>query len=133
MDREGSGLEALVRAHFAQLGVVEQAVLVEFVFDVGECELRAPYRDVEFGEDPGERSDVVFVAVGEDDAPDALAVFGEIGNVGDDDVDAEEFGFGEHESGVDDDDVVTPADSHAIHTELAQAAQGDNLQFSSWH
>ena len=63
----------------------------------------------------------------------ALAVFDEIGNVGDDDVDAEQFGFGEHESGVDDDDVVAPADGHAVHTELAQAAEGDNLQFSSWH
>ena len=76
---------------------------------------------------------MVFVAVGEDDAADALAVFGEIGNVGDDDVDAEQFGFGEHESGVDDDDVVAPADGHAVHTELAQAPERDNLQFSRWH
>src|SRR5208283_4768894 len=109
------------------------AVLVEFVFDVGERELGAPDGDVEFGEDPGERANVVFVAVRENDAADFLPVFGEIRDVGDDDVDAEEFGFGEHESGVDDDDVVTPTNGHAIHTELAQAAQGDNLQFSSWH
>ena len=133
MDGEGSDLEALAGAHFAQVGVVEQAVLVEFVFDVGKRELGAPDGDVEFGEDPGQRADVVFMAVGEDDAADALAVFGEIRDVGDDDVDAEEFGFGEHESGVDDDDVITPADGHAVHAELAQAAQGDNLQFSSWH
>ena len=133
MDGEGSGFEALVGAHFAQVGVVEQAVLVEFVFDIGERELGAPDGDFEFGENPGERADVVFVAVGEDDSANALAVFDEIGNVGDDDVDAEEFGFGEHESGVDDDDVVTPADGHAVHTELAEAPEGDDLQFSSWH
>ena len=76
---------------------------------------------------------MVFVAVGEDDAADALAIFDEIRNVGDYDVDAEKLGFREHESGVDDDDVVAPADGHAVHTELAQAAKGDNLQFSRWH
>ena len=54
---------------------------------------------------------------------DALAVFGEIGDVGDYDVDAEKFGFGEHESGVDDDDVVAPAHRHAIHAEFAEAAK----------
>ncbi len=133
MDGERSELEALVGAHLAQLGVVEQAVLVEFVFDVGERELGAPDRDVEFGENPGERADVVFVAVGEDDAANTLAVLGEIGNVGDDDVDAEEFGFGEHQSGVDDDDVISPAHGHAVHAELAKAAEGDDLQFSAGH
>ena len=133
MDGEDTGLEALVGAHFAQVGVVEQSVFVEFVFDVGQREFGAPDRDLQFGEHPGKRADVVFMAVGEDDSADALAVFGEIGNVGDHDVDTEKFGFGEHESGVDDDDVVAPADGHAVHTELAEAPKGDNLQFSRWH
>ncbi len=133
MDGEDSSLEALVGAHFAEVGVVEQAVLVEFVFDVGEREFGAPDRDLKFGKHPGKGADVVFVAVSENDAADALAVFSEIGNVGDYDVDAEKFGFGEHESGVDDDDVVAPADGHAVHTELAQAPEGNYLQFSRWH
>jgi len=41
-DGEDSGLEALVGPHFAEVGVVEQAVLVEFVFDVGESEFSNP-------------------------------------------------------------------------------------------
>jgi len=53
-----------------------------------------PDRDLELGEHPGESADVVFVAVGEDDAADALTIFDEIRNVGHDDVDAEKFGFG---------------------------------------
>ena len=61
------------------------------------------------------------------------AVLDEIGDVGNDDVDAEQFGLGEHEPGIDDDNVVAPADGHAVHTELAQAAEGDDVQFSSWH
>ena len=108
-------------------------MLVEFVFDVGQRELGAPDGHVEFGENPGQRADVVFVAVGEDDSANALAVFDEIGNVGDDDVDAQQFGFGEHQAGVDDDDVVAPAHGHAVHAELAQAAQRHDMQFSSWH
>ena len=46
VDGEDSSLEALVGAHLAEVGVVEQAVLVEFVFDVGERELGAPDRDL---------------------------------------------------------------------------------------
>jgi hypothetical protein len=76
---------------------------------------------------------VIFVAVGQDDAANALAVLDEVGDVGDNDVDAKQFGFGEHESGVDDDDVVSPADRHAVHAEFAEAPQGDDLQFSSGH
>ena len=124
MNGEDAGLEAFVGAHLAQVGIVEQAVLVEFVFDVGQRELGAPDGNVEFGENPGQRADVIFVAVGEDDAANTLAVLDEIGNVGDNDVDAEQFGLGEHEAGVDDDDVVAPANGHAVHAELAQAARG---------
>ena len=130
---EDAGFEALVGAHLAEVGVIEQAVLVELVFDVGEGEFGAPDRDLEFGKKPGERADVVFVAVGEDDGADALAVLDEIGDVGDDDVDAEEFGFGEHQAGIDDDNVVTPAHGHAVHAELAETAERDDLQFSGGH
>ena len=73
---------------------------------------------------------MVFVAVGEHDAAHVLAVLDEIGDVGDDDIDAEQFGFGEHEAGVDDDNVVAPANGHAVHAEFAEAAEGNDLQFS---
>ena len=133
VDSEDSGFEALVGAHLAQVGVFEEAVLVEFVFDVSQREFRAPNRDVEIGKNPGQRADVIFVAVGEHNAADAMAIFGEIRNVGNDDIDAEQFGFGKHEAGVDDENVVSIANGHAVHTELAQAAEGDDLQLSSWH
>ena len=68
----GPDLEAFSGADLAQVGVVEQAVLFEFVFHIGERELGAPDRHIEFGENPGQRADVVFVAVGENDAAHAL-------------------------------------------------------------
>ena len=76
---------------------------------------------------------MVFVAVGENDALHLLAVFGQVGNIGDDNIDAQQFGFRKHQAGVDDDDVVTPAHGHAVHPELAEAAEGYDVQFSSWH
>ena len=33
----------------------------------------------------------------------------------------EQLGFGEHESGVDDDNVIAPANRHAIHAEFAES------------
>ena len=62
-----------------------------------------------------------------------LPVFGQIGNIRNDDVDAQQFGLGEHQASVDDDDVIAPAHGHAVHSELAQTAEGHNMQFSSWH
>ena len=75
MDGERPDLEALVGANLAQIGVIEQAMLVELVFDIGERELGAPNGNVEFGEDPGQCADVILVAVRQDDAAHALAIF----------------------------------------------------------
>src|SRR5271170_3168774 len=133
VDGKRADLEALAGPNLVQLSVIEKTMLVEFVLDIGEGKLGAPDRHVELGKNPGQGADVVFVAVSEDDGAHLLAIFGEVRNVRNDDVDAEQFGFREHEAGVDDDNVVTPAHSHAVHSELTEPAQGHNMQFSSWH
>ena len=73
------------------------------------------------------------MSVGKNDGPDTVPILGQIRDVGNDDIDAEQFGFGEHEARIDDDDVFAPAYGHAVHSKLAQTAQGYDLQFSSWH
>src|SRR5947209_384218 len=127
LDGEGADGEFLAGTDLAEVGVVEEFVLVELVLDVGECEVGAIDGHVEFAQNPRYGADVVFVAVGEDDGADVRAILDEIGEVGDDDVHAEELGFGEHEAGVDDDDVVSPADGHAVHAELAAAPERYDL------
>ena len=62
-----------------------------------------------------------------------LPVFGEIRDFGDNDVHAQKFGLGEHQAGIDDDNVVTPAHGHAVHAELAQPAERHHVEFSRWH
>ena len=132
-DGEGAEVEAAAGEDLDELGVVEEAMLFELAFDVGEGELGAVDGDVELGEDPGEAADVVLVAVGEDDAADLAAVLDEVGDVRDDDVDAEELFFGEHEAGVDDEDVVAEVEGETVHAELAESAERDYLQFFISH
>ena len=127
LDRKCAECKFAPRGDFDELGVVEQGVLVELAFNIGECELGAVDGDVELGEDPGKAADVILVTVGEDDGADVLLVFDEVGDVGDDYVDAEKLGLGKHESGIDDDDVVFIAKGEAVHAELAESAQGDDL------
>ena len=123
MDRERAELEALVRPDFVQFGVVKQSMLFQFVFDIGEGELRAPNRNIQFAKDPWQGADMVLVPMGENDAAYPLAVLNQIGDIGNNDIDTQQFSFGEHEAGINDDDIVAPADGHAVHSELAQAAE----------
>src|ERR1700682_2334864 len=133
MNGEGSNLEPFAGTNFAQVGVVEELVFVELIFDVGQRELGRPNRNIQFAENPRQSADVIFVAVGQDDAAHMLAIFEQVRNIGDDDVDAQQLGFRKHQAGINHDDVISKPDGHAVHTELAHPAQRNNMQFSSWH
>src|SRR5208282_3004296 len=133
MNGERPNFEALSRTDFAQVRVVEKLVFVKLIFDVGQRKLGAPDGNVQFAENPRQGSDVIFVAVRKDDGAHQLAIFKQVRNVGDNDVDPQQLGFGEHQAGVNHDDVIAPADGHAVHTELAQPAQRNNMQFSFCH
>src|SRR5258708_10628590 len=133
MNGERTNLEPLTGTYLIQVGVVEKLVFVELIFYISQRELGRPNRHVQFAENPRQNADVSFVGVRQDDAAHILAIFEQVRNVGDDDVDAQQLGLREHEPGVDHDDVVAQADDHAVHTELAHPAQRNNMQFSSWH
>ena len=62
------------------------------------------------------------MAVGEDEGANVLLVLFEVGEVGHDEVHAQEFGIGEHHAGVHYNDVVGVADGGHVHAELAQSA-----------
>ena len=70
-----------------------------------------------------QRADVVLVAVGDEDAPDAVAVVAEVLDVGDDEVDAEHVVRWELETEVDEDDVVFALDDEAVLADLADPAE----------
>jgi hypothetical protein len=62
-----------------------------------------------------------------------LFVFNEVGDIGNYDIHAEQFRLGEHQAGVDHDNVVFPAKGQAVHAEFAKAAEGDDFQFFRLH
>ncbi len=102
-------------------------MLFQLALNVGQGELGAVDRNVELGQNPGQAADMVFMAVREHDGAHVLPILQQIADVGDDDVHAQQLRFGEHESGVDDDDVIAPANRHAIHAKFAESAQRNNL------
>ena len=128
-DTEGPKREALAWEDLDELGFIEKAMLFELAFDIGKGELGTVDGHVELGQDPGKAANVIFVAVGEHDRAHFGAVFEEIADVGDDDIHAEELFFGKHEAGVDHKNIVAKAEGHAVHAELAQAAQWYDLEF----
>ena len=133
LDGEGAEGELFFRRDLDQRDFVEELMLFELAFDVGQRELGGVDGDLELTEDPGESADVVLVAMGEDDGADVFPVLGEVGDVRHDDIDAEQLRFREHEAGIDDDDVVFPADSEAVHAEFAESAKGDDFQLICLH
>ncbi len=133
LDREGAEGEFFLRRDFDKRDFIEKLVLFELAFDVGQREFGGIDGNLELAEDPGKSADVVFVAMGKDDGADVFPVLREVGDVGNDDVDAEQFRFREHEAGIDHDDVVFPADCEAVHAEFAEAAERDDFQFICLH
>jgi hypothetical protein len=133
LDSEGSERELFLRRDFDEPYFVEELVLFKLAFNVGQRELGSVDGHLEFAEDPGQSADVIFMAMGKDDGTDEFPVLRKVGDVGYDDVNAEEFRFRKHEAGVDHDDVVFPADRKAIHAEFAEAAERDNFQLICLH
>src|SRR5690349_11970988 len=81
----------------------------------------------------GYGSDMVLMAVSEDEGADQFAVLFEVCEIGRNDVDAQEFGVREHHSGIHHDDVIAVADGHGVHPELAKSAERDDLQLTIGH
>ena len=118
-------LDQAAGKNFAESGGIEEAGFFEALFDEGERKARAINRNIQIAENVGEGADMIFVAVGQDNGTDVLAILLEVGDVGDDEVDAEELGFGEHHAGIDDEDIVTETKDHHVHSKFAETAEGD--------
>ena len=76
---------------------------------------------------------MVLVAVRQDDRANLVAVLEKIGDVRDDDVDAQQFLLGEQDAAVDDDDGVVHGERHHVHPEFAESAQRDYFERRAVH
>src|SRR5215470_7091668 len=133
MNGKRPDFKALSGANLMQLDIIEQLVLFQLVLDIGQCEFRSPHGDVQFRENPGQRADVILMSVGKDYTFYRRTILNQIRDVRYDNVDPEQLCLGEHQPGVNDDDVVPPAHGHAVHAELAESAEWYDLELSRGH
>src|SRR5439155_12723429 len=78
VDREWPYFEALTRTNLVEIGIIEQSVLVEFVFNVCKRKLGSPDWNIQLREYPRQGSDVVFVAMREHDCAHTMPVFRQV-------------------------------------------------------
>ena len=69
---------------------------------------------------------VVFVGVREEDRLDPIRVLAQVGEVGQDQIDAGHVGVGEHDPAVDEQDAIVDLDATAVAADLAQPAEEHN-------
>ncbi len=127
LDFEGPELDAVAGLDDVELNVVEHLVLVEAAFYQCERKLGAVDGNIQRRKQKWHAADVIFVAVRQDEAANHLSVLFQVGEVGRDNVDAEQFGIWEHHAGIDNDDVVTVTQCHGVHPKFAQTAYWDDV------
>ena len=83
-----------------QLYLVGKTMLLQLIFDKTDGQACRIDRHVEFFEQVRQAADVVLMPVGDKQTLDAVLVFQHIGKIGDDQIDAEHIGVGEHKPAV---------------------------------
>ena len=110
-----------------ELGVAQQAVLVELRLDHAQREARPPHlAHPDLTHHVGQRADVIFVAVREDDGVDAAGCLAQVGEVGEHEVDARHLVAREREPAVDQDAALALLDHAEVVADLAQATERDD-------
>ena len=119
----GPNCPALVVLDHDHLGAVHEAGLVDAVGGEAEGERRADDRERQLPEQEGQGAVVVLVAVGDDAADDVVAALDQPGEVGEDEVDAQHVGLGEHQPAVEEHDLAVDLDGGAVAADLAEPAE----------
>ena len=134
LDPERADLEAVADPHLAQIGLPKHPMLPQSVLGQAKCERgavdgrRGTALEKAFGK-KGKGADVVLVAVGEDECENLSALGQQVGDVRDHEVDTRHVVVGEHEPGVDDQDLALPLQRPHVQADLAEAAEGNVFQF----
>src|SRR6478672_11523604 len=76
---------------------------------------------------------MILMPVREYQSAHMTSVLFEVRKIGSDNVNTQQLGIGEHHAGVDNDNVVTVAQRHGVHAELAKAAQRNDPKLPISH
>ncbi len=121
----------LARLAGDELGLVQEAVFLQLELDQTGGHAGGVNGDVHVPEQIGDGADVVLMSVGEEDAPNTVAVFDEVGKIGDNHVNAVHIVVGEAHAYVHDNHISAVLVDGQVFANLVQAAKGNNFQFFS--
>jgi hypothetical protein len=114
---------------FYEVGRLQQPVLVEARLGESEGQTSAPHLgNANLAQQIRESADVILVGVREDHGADAVPPVGQIGEVREDQVDAEVLVAREREPGVENDDVFAKLEGGHVLADLPDTAQRDDAQ-----
>ena len=122
-------LHRIPRLTHHQLGLAQQVMLLQLQPDKAGGHTGGVHRHIQFPQEVGQRADMVLVAVGDEDAPDAVSVFQQVGEIGNDHVDAVHIVIGEAHAGVHHHHVVAVLIYGHVLADLVETAKGDDFQF----
>src|ERR1044072_9461804 len=114
-DLEHADIHDVARLDAMQQRIAEQLLFFEFAFRKSGGEVRTVNWDVELFEQVREGTEMIFVAMGQDDGGDIVAILVEKTEIWDRDVDAVSGLFGKAHPGARKHPLVAGPHSHAIH------------------
>ncbi len=126
---EFARFHALACFHGGDLGLAGQSVLFQLQLDQARGQAGAEDGHVDLAQHIGDGADVVFVAVGDEQAPDAVGIFHQIGHVGNDHVHAVHIVAGEGHAAVHHDDVAAVFVNGQVLADLVETAKGNDFDF----
>lgn len=127
LNAKNADIDHVTWANSMDKRVAHQIVLFEFAFRQSGGEMGTIDRNVEFLEDIRQRTQMVFVTVGEYYSGYVVPVFFEEVEIGNANINAVSSLFGKAHTGVEDKHLIPITHSHAIHPKLADTAEGNDL------
>ena len=112
-----------VRIEFAQIGLMQIARFLELDLDQAERKPCSVDRHPELRQEVRDRADVVFVPVSEEQAPDLVATFFQVGDVRQDQIDPRLLLFGKTDAAVDHNDVFARFEQKHVLADFADTAE----------
>ena len=129
LDVKASELDMIPGADTADIHLIGHAVLLELGVQNTGNQSRAVHRNLELLEHIRQCTDVVLMSVRDDNTANLVLVTAQVGNVRNDQVDAQHLIIRERQTAVDDKDVLSVLNHRHVLTDLIESAERYNFQF----
>ena len=126
LDLQRAETEPVARADGSQHRLLVQTEFAKFLLNQAERKRRTVHGNRKSGQQVREPARMILVPVGEDDASNPLALRQQVGRVRENQVNSQHLLLGEHEAGVNDQDVLGSLEEGHVHPDLTQPPQGDD-------